>query len=79
MHSDRSGNTRRQKCHAKGSIKEVKCKSLCIEIQRMWNMKCMVIPVIIGATGIVTKSLRKNLEAIPGKHSLNSLQKTAVR
>jgi hypothetical protein len=22
-------------------------------IQRMWNMKCFVIPVIIGATGIV--------------------------
>jgi hypothetical protein len=24
--------------------------------QRMWNMKCFVIPVIIGATGIVSKS-----------------------
>jgi hypothetical protein len=30
------------------------------------------IPVIIGATGIVTKNLRKNLEAIPGKHSIDS-------
>jgi hypothetical protein len=29
--------------------------------------------VIIGATGIVTKDLRKNLEAIPGKHSIDSL------
>ena len=27
-----------------------------------------IIPVIIGASGIVTKGLRKNLEAIPGKH-----------
>jgi hypothetical protein len=26
------------------------------------------IQVIIGATGIATKSLRKNLEAIVGKH-----------
>jgi hypothetical protein len=26
----------------------------------------MIIPVIIGATGIVTRSLRKHLEAIPG-------------
>jgi hypothetical protein len=33
----------------------------------MWNLKCMIIPVIIGATGIVTRSLRKNLEAVPGK------------
>jgi hypothetical protein len=31
-------------------------------------MKCMVVPVIIGATGIVTRGLRKNLEAIPGKY-----------
>jgi len=52
--------------------------SLCIDVQRMWNLKCTVIPVIIGATGIVTRSLRKNLEAVPGKHSIDSLQKTAV-
>jgi hypothetical protein len=35
-------------------------------------------PVIIGTTGIVTNDLKKNLEAIPGKHSIDSLQKTAV-
>jgi hypothetical protein len=44
----------------------------------MWNMKCFVTPVINGATGIVTKGLKKNLETIPGKHSIDSLQKTAV-
>jgi hypothetical protein len=44
----------------------------------MWNLKCAVIPVIIGAAGIVTRSFRKNLEAIPGKQSIDSLQKTAV-
>jgi hypothetical protein len=44
----------------------------------MWNMKCFVIPVIIGATEIVTRGLKKYLETIPGKHSINSLQKTAV-
>jgi hypothetical protein len=26
----------------------------------MWNMKCFVIPVITGATGIVTKGLKKS-------------------
>ena len=36
------------------------------------------LPVIIGATGIVTRSLKKNLETIPGKHSIDSLQKTAI-
>ena len=44
----------------------------------MWNMKCRVVPVIIGATGIVTRSLRKNFEAVAGKHSIDSLQKTAI-
>jgi len=44
----------------------------------MWNLKCTIIPVLIGATGIVTRSLRKNLEDIPGKHSIDSLQKTAI-
>jgi predicted homoserine dehydrogenase-like protein len=44
----------------------------------MWNLKCTVIPVIIGATGIVTKGLKTNLEAIPGKHSIDSLEKTAI-
>jgi len=52
MNTDRCGNTRRQKCCAKGSGKE--------------------------ATGIVTRSLKTNLETVPGKHSIDSLQKTAI-
>ena len=52
----------------KEAEKKLKYKSLCIEIQRMWNLKCKVIPVITGVTGIVTKGLRKNLYAIAGKH-----------
>ena len=62
----------------KEAEKKLKYESLCIEIQRMWNLKCTIIPAIIGATGIVTRSLRKNLEAVPGKHSIDSLQKTAI-
>jgi len=33
---------------------------------------------IIGGPGIVTKCLRKNLKTIPRKHSVDTLQKTAV-
>jgi hypothetical protein len=44
----------------------------------MWKMKWLVIPVIIGAIGIVTKGLKKYLETIRGKLSINSLQKTDV-
>jgi hypothetical protein len=38
----------------------------------------MIIPVVIGATGIVTRGMRKNSEAIPEKHLTESLQKAAV-
>ena len=62
----------------KEAEKKLKYKSLCIEIQRMWNLKCTIVPVIIGATGIVMRSLRKNLETVPGKHRIDSLQKTAI-
>ena len=58
--------------------KKLKYKSLGMEIERMWNLKCTIIPVIIGATGIVTQSLKKNLQAIPGTHSIDFLQKTAI-
>jgi len=62
----------------KEAEKKLKYKSLCIDIQRMWNLKCTIIPVITGATGIVMRSLRRNLEAVPGRHSTDSLQKTAI-
>ena len=44
----------------------------------MWNMKCMIVRVITGATGIVTNGLKKNVAVVPGKHSIDSLQKTAT-
>jgi hypothetical protein len=43
------------------SEKKLKYKNLSIEIQRMWNMKCFVVPAIIGATGIVTRGLKKKI------------------
>jgi hypothetical protein len=37
-------------------------------------MKCFIVKLIIGATGIVIKG-QKNLETIPGKRSVGSLPK----
>jgi hypothetical protein len=35
----------------------------------------MITPVVIRATGTLTKGLKKNLEAIPGQHLLDSLKR----
>ena len=68
MYTDRCGRS-------KEAEKKLLYKSVCIEIKRMWNLKCKVIPVMTGATGILTKDFGKNLEAIPGNHTIDSLKK----
>jgi hypothetical protein len=62
----------------KEAEKILKYKDLIIEIQRMRNVKTKVTPVIIGATGTVSKSFRKYLNSVPGKRDIKELQKTAV-
>ena len=62
----------------KEAEKILKYKDLTIEIQRMWNVKTKVIPVIIGATGTISKSFRKYVSNIIGKHEVKELQKTAI-
>jgi len=59
----------------KEAEKILKYKDLTIEIQRMWNVKAKVIPVITGATGTISKSFRKYVNNIPGNHDVRELQK----
>ena len=53
----------------------LKYKDLITEIQHVWNMKAKVIPVVTGATGTISKSLRQYLSNIPGKHEIKELRK----
>jgi hypothetical protein len=62
----------------KEAEKILKYKDLTIEIQCMWNVKAKVIPVIIGATGTISKSSGKYVSNIPGNHEVKELQKTAI-
>jgi hypothetical protein len=62
----------------KEAEKVLKYKNLTTEIQRMWNAKTRVIPVIIGATGTIAKSFRKYVSDIPGNRDVKELQKTAI-
>ena len=55
-----------------------KHKQLTIQIQRTWNIKSKVKPIITGPTGIISKSFRKYLSNLPGKHEIKDLQKAAI-
>jgi hypothetical protein len=44
----------------------------------MRKVQAKVIPIILGATGTVSGSLRKYLANIPGEHDVRELQKTAI-
>jgi hypothetical protein len=56
----------------------LKCKGLRIEIQRKWNVKTRVIPIIIRATGTISKSFRKYVSTIPGNNEVKELQKSVI-
>ena len=58
--------------------KILKYKDLTIEMQRMCNVRTKVVPVILGATGTISKSFRKYVSNIPGENEVKELQKTAI-
>jgi hypothetical protein len=62
----------------KDAEKILKYKDYTVKVQRMWNVKTIMIPVIIGATGTIPKSFRKYLSNVAGKHEIKELQKTAM-
>jgi len=62
----------------KEAEKILKYKDLTIDIQRMWNVKTKVKPVIIGATGTISKSFRKYVSNILGKHEVKEPQKRDI-
>ena len=61
----------------KATEKISKYVDLQIECHRLWNKKVEVIPVIIGATGIVDKNIKKYVGRT-GCHNIYSLQRSAI-
>ena len=68
---NRCSNFRRPK----DAEKILKYKDLTTEIQHMWNIKAKVTPVIIWATGTISKSFTQYLSNILGKYEIKELQK----
>ena len=63
---------------AKEFEKLSKYKDLEIEVSRMWKVKTQIIPVIVGALGMIKKGTQKYLNDIPGNLSLTEIQKIVL-
>ena len=64
------------------SVKEFdklsKYKDLQLEIERMWQLKTTVIPVVVGALGMVKKGVLNHFKLIPGETNLQEIQKIVL-
>ena len=78
MHNDRCGSTCRQKCCRTGSGKEVKI------LEFVYRGTANVEPEMYDCTSNnwshwnSNGKFKENLETVPGKHSIDSRQKTAI-
>ena len=62
------------KIKLKENEKKDKYLNLARELKKLWNVKMTIIPIVIGAFGIVTKGLIKGLEDLEGGgHPNNSI------
>ena len=50
-----------------------KYKDLEIEVTKMWGLKKITVPVVIGALGVVKKGIEKHIDKIPGKVNITEL------
>ena len=58
--------------------KKSKYKDLELEIQRMWHMKTIVIPVVVGALGTVKKGMVKNIKKVSERDTVTEIQKICM-
>ena len=49
-----------------------------LEIQRMWHMKTIAIPVVVGALGTVKKGMIENIEKVSKSANVTEIQKICM-
>ena len=62
----------------KESEKKDKYLDLARELKKQWNMKVMMVTIVIGALGIITKGLLKGLEDLEVGGRVETIQTTAL-
>ena len=64
------------------SLKEFQKRSkytdLQIEVTKIWKLKTKITPVAIGALGMIKKGTQNIIDQIPGKPSLQEMQKIVL-
>ena len=58
--------------------KKSKYKDLELEIQTMWHMKTIVIPVVAGALGTVKKGMVENIKKVSERATVTEIQKICM-
>ena len=63
---------------AKETEKLLKYKDFQIEVDRMWQLKTLIIPIVADISGLVKKGTAKHLEKILDKQYLAKVQKRVL-
>ena len=58
--------------------KKDKYLDLARELEKIWNMKVTIIPIVIGTFGTITKGLLKGLEDLEVGGQMETIQITAL-
>ena len=58
--------------------KKNKYLDLARELKKLWNMKVMIVPIVIGTFGTITKGLLKGLEDLEVGGRVETIQMTAL-
>ncbi|CAH3030598.1 unnamed protein product, partial [Porites evermanni] len=75
VNTDRTITANRPDIIVKDSVNST-CKL--IDMTRMWHMKTVVIPVVVGALGTVKKGMVENIKKVSERASMTEIQKICM-
>ena len=59
-------------------LKENDVKDIVRELKKLWNMKVMVMPIVVGALGTITKGLVQGLKDLEISEWVETIQTTGL-